>query len=102
MQFNDFESNVKQWLLDRKITQNSTAQAQFIKLVEETGELAAGIARDNVEDCEDAMGDMLVLLVSVSDQLGIPLSQCMERAWDEIKDRTGHLTEDGVFVKDGE
>lgn len=103
MNFEEFEVQVFSWLRERKILDNSNAQAQFIKLTEELGELAAAIAREDLDGCEDAIGDMLVLLVSVSAQLGLtPLESCWNRAWNEIKNRKGYLNESGVFVKEEE
>jgi hypothetical protein len=30
----------------------------------------------------------------------VPLTECMRAAWEQIKDRKGTLTPDGVFVKE--
>ena len=59
------EQNIKQWLEDRQITLNSTSQAQFIKTVEETGELAAGLARGDKTLIRDSIGDIIVTLIAV-------------------------------------
>ena len=74
------EQNIKQWLEDRKITTNSTSQAQFIKMVEETGELAAGLARGDKAMIEDAIGDIIVTLISVATLEGTTIVHCMELA----------------------
>jgi len=72
---------------------------QFVKLIEEAGELAADIARDN--DARDSIGDMLVVLINIAERNGHTLQECLEVAWDDIKDRRGKMI-DGVFVKEGD
>ena len=94
------ELNIKQWLQDRQITTNSTSQAQFIKTVEETGELAAGLARNDKAMIEDAIGDVIVTLIAVATLEGTSIERCMGLAYDEIKDRKGFLNEDGIFIKE--
>ena len=94
------EKNIKQWLEDRQITSNSTSQAQFIKTVEETGELAAGLARNDKEMIEDAIGDIIVTLIAVATLEGSNIERCMRLAYNEIKDRKGYLNEDGIFIKE--
>ena len=93
------EQNIKQWLEDRQITSNSTSQAQFVKTVEEVGELAAGLARNDKNMIEDAIGDVIVTLIAVATLEGTNIERCMELAYDEIKDRKGYLNKDGIFIK---
>lgn len=94
------EQNIKQWLEDRHITLNSTSQAQFIKTVEEIGELAAGLARNDKEMIEDAIGDIIVTLIAVATLEDTSIERCMQFAYNEIKDRKGYLNEDGIFIKE--
>lgn len=76
---------------------------QTVKLLEECGELAHEIARYqyNSKATEDAIGDIGVVLIILADILGYDFVDCLEFAYNEIKDRTGH-TQDGSFIKDGE
>lgn len=39
-------------------------------------------------------------MAAVSKLNGFTLLECCESAWDEIKDRTGHMVAGGAFVKD--
>ena len=96
------EQNIKQWLEDRQITTNSTSQAQFVKTVEETGELAAGLARGDKDIIEDAIGDIIVTLIAVATLEGTTIEHCMKLAYNEIKDRKGYLNSDGIFIKEGQ
>jgi len=94
------EINIKQWLEDRHITSNSTSQAQFIKTVEEVGELASGLARNDKEMIEDAIGDVIVTLIAVATLEGTNIERCMQLAYNEIKSRKGILMPNGIFVKE--
>lgn len=88
---------VAQWHHDRNLIEGSTDQAQFVKLMEEAGELAGNIARGR--DVEDDIGDMLVVLINIAERNQITLWHCLGTAWDEIKDRKGKMV-DGVFIKE--
>lgn len=76
---------------------------QTVKLMEEVGELAHEVSRGqyNSKATEDAIGDIGVVLIILADILGYEFTDCLELAYNEIKDRTGH-TENGSFIKDGE
>ena len=47
----------------------------------------------------DGLGDVLVVLIGLSMQLGLDLTECLEVSYNEIKDRKGKLV-NGVFVKE--
>lgn len=91
-------NKIKKWVLDRNLnTQNP--KIQMCKVVEELGELATGINKNNVEQQKDSIGDVIVTLVCLSSQLGLSIEECIESAYEEIKDRKGKLI-DGIFVKE--
>jgi NTP pyrophosphatase (non-canonical NTP hydrolase) len=73
---------------------------QTVKLMEEVGELAHEISRCqyNSKATEDAIGDIGVVLIILADMLGYDFTDCLELAYNEIKDRTGK-TVDGSFIK---
>jgi hypothetical protein len=48
----------------------------------------------------DAIGDIYVTLRGVCKVSNISLDKCIESAYNEIKDRKGHLTSQGTFVKE--
>mgnify|MGYP004532511321 CR=1 FL=1 len=54
---------IAQWAKDRNLILGSTPQKQFIKLMEEFGELCAGIARNDKEKIKDSIGDCFVVMV---------------------------------------
>lgn len=59
---------IAQWAKDRNLILGSTPQKQFIKLMEEFGELCAGIARNDKEKIKDSIGDCCVVLIILNEQ----------------------------------
>jgi len=98
--FDDLIEKVRVWGDDRLITKNSTPQAQLLKCVSELGELADATLKNDREEIVDGLGDVLVTLVMYAATQGLCPRMCLEIAYDEIKDRKGHLTPEGVFVKE--
>jgi NTP pyrophosphatase (non-canonical NTP hydrolase) len=94
--------HVIQWGADRGITENSDAKTQYLKLVEEVGELGGAIARGKRDDMLDACGDIIVVALMIMAIEDTSMEECLGKAWNEIKDRKGFLRPDGVFVKESE
>ena len=88
---------IRQWHHDRNLINGSTDKAQLMKLHEEVGELAESI--HNATDIRDDVGDIMVVLVNMVTRNGLTIEDCLEQAYNDIKDRTGKRG-DGVFVKD--
>ena len=42
---------------------------------------------------------MIVVLINIAERNGLSLATCMEKAWNDIKDRKGRMI-DGIFVKE--
>ena len=80
---------------------NDKSNSQMLKLMEEVGETAKALAYNDADGLKDGIGDCVVVLIILAAQNGLTLEECMDAAWDEIKDRTGKL-EDGFFKKDGD
>ncbi|WBF81165.1 hypothetical protein FMLHJGGC_00112 [Staphylococcus phage BSwM-KMM1] len=89
---------IKQWAQDRNL-QTGEPAGQMLKLLEEAGELASGIAKSNDHVTRDSVGDIFVVLTVLCLQLDIDIEECIDMAYDEIKDRKGKLV-NGVFVKE--
>jgi hypothetical protein len=49
----------------------------------------------------DGIGDAVVVLTILAAQHGVTIEECIDAAWDEIKDRKGRMI-DGVFVKESD
>lgn len=100
MGWSGVEMRVLRWSEERGIIKNSTAWAQYIKAVSEIGELGDAILKQDRRMIADGVGDTLVCLINVCAILDLDLTECLQAAYDEIKDRKGYLNKDGVFVKE--
>jgi len=84
----------------KKFTQDLIdTNAQTLKLMEEVGELAKAVAYRDEQGLKDGIGDCAVVLIILAAQYGLTFEECLDHAWDEIRERTGKL-EDGLFKKD--
>lgn len=89
---------IRTWGYRKGIIQNSNKEKQFIKLMEEVGELSSAIQKNNDAELKDAIGDIIVVLTLLAEMEVYQVESCIESAYKEIKDRTGSI-ENGVFVK---
>jgi NTP pyrophosphatase (non-canonical NTP hydrolase) len=94
------ELDVLRWAEARKIIPNSTPLAQAIKTTEEVAELLKALSKGDVDEAIDAYGDVMVTLIIGAALLDVDLVQCLDKAYNVIKDRKGTLTKDGIFVKE--
>lgn len=74
--------------------------AQYAKVIEEAGEIAHELTRNNLQTPElvDAIGDTLVTVIILADILGIDPVEALGKAYNIIKERKGHTN--GNFVKE--
>ena len=89
--------NIRAWHHDRNLVHGSTDKDQFAKLIQEAGELSDNICKG--KDVSDDIGDMVVVLINIAERNGLTLTECLQQAWDDIKDRKGRMV-DGVFIKE--
>ena len=92
-------NKIEGWAEERNLIVGATCKDQMLKMTEEVGELAAGIARKDEKLTKDAIGDCVVVLTILAAQLGTDLTICVNHAWNEIKDRKG-VMRDGIFIKE--
>lgn len=90
---------ITQWHHDRNLVHGSTDKDQFCKLVQEVGELSDNLCKGN--PIADDIGDIIVVLINIAERRGLTLSDCLNSAWTDIKDRKGKMI-DGVFVKESD
>lgn len=89
---------VQQWARDKGIVNIENVPKQMMKVMEELGETSQAILKNKPEETKDGIGDTFVTLIILSTQLGLDPLECLQSAYNEIKNRTGQ-TVDGVFVK---
>ena len=91
--------NVEWWFVDRGLN-TFDGKAQLGKLKEEVDELVDARLKDDREEEIDAVGDILVVLIGYCMQRNLDIFECLQVAYDVIKDRKGKVNEQGIFVKE--
>lgn len=91
---------IREWSIERNL-HTADPYKQALKLGEEFGELFEGLAKGKEDLTKDALGDMYVVMTIMAQQLGFDIEECIEIAYDEIKDRKGKMI-DGVFIKESD
>lgn len=71
LQWDEFEKNVIGWLEHTGIKQHGTLAGQLMKKMEEFGELAEGVAKNDLDLIEDSIGDVCFTLVSCMQVAGL-------------------------------
>ena len=90
---------IRQWADERGIYRNGDSKTQFIKLQEETGELARAILKNDRNELIDAIGDAVVVLTNLAALEGLKIEDCITSAYNIIKSRQGSMV-NGTFVKE--
>jgi NTP pyrophosphatase (non-canonical NTP hydrolase) len=94
------EFAVTRWADKVGITKHGKLEGQLKKLYEEVDELRdAIVAKDNTE-MRDAIGDIMIVLTMISLLTDNDLRQCYYEAGQIVTKRKGHMTDDGIFVKE--
>ncbi|BFL78694.1 MazG-like family protein [Staphylococcus hominis] len=97
---NHLIKNIEEWSIDKNLHLGKPDR-QALKFYEEAGEVAAALSRSNKDALKDGIGDTVVTLIILAQQQGWTLEECLQYAYDEIKNRKGK-TINGTFVKDSD
>lgn len=89
---------IRDWASKKGIYTSGDSKTQYVKLMEESGELARAILKRDKPEIKDAIGDMIVVLTNLAYLEGFDVEDCITSAYDVIKNRTGKM-ENGTFVK---
>ena len=60
--------NIENWAEARNLIEGSTPKKQFIKLMEEFGELCSGVSKNKIDVVKDSIGDCFVVMVILAAQ----------------------------------
>ena len=90
---------IRSWANDRGLYDKGDTKTQFAKLMEESGELARAVLKDDKKEFVDAIGDMVVVLTNLAYLGGTNIENCIDSAYDVIRKRTGNMV-NGTFVED--
>ena len=89
---------IRDWAQERGIYDKGNSHTQYVKLMEEAGELAEALLKNDRYEIKDAIGDMVVVLTNLAVLEGMQIENCIESAYNEIANRKGKM-ENGTFVK---
>ena len=95
----NYEEAIGQWHKDRNLIGGSTDKDQYMKLIQEAGELSDSLCKG--KDIRDDIGDMMVVLINIMVRKNLTMKECLSVAQDDIIDRKGKMV-DGIFVKEGD
>ena len=103
MTFESLQDEIIQWAEDRNMIKPDrlTGLAQLAKVTEELGELSAGINKNDEDKTKDSLGDIMVTLIILAQDLNFDLLDCLNSAYRVIQNRKGK-TINGVFVKESD
>ena len=90
---------IREWAEDKGIYESGDPKTQYIKLMEEAGEVGRAILKEDLPEVKDGIGDMVVVLTNLAELCGLTIEECVESAYDVISKRTGKM-KNGTFVKD--
>ena len=93
--------SIRDWADKRGIYDSGDTKTQFVKLMEEIGELGQAILKDDEAEFIDAIGDSVVVLTNLAKLGGHDIERCIESAYSEISARSGSMV-NGTFVKDAD
>ena len=84
--------------MKKGIYNEGDSKTQYIKFIEEAGELAQAILKNDETEVIDAIGDMVVVLTNLAALRGHKIETCVASAYSVIKSRQGKMI-NGTFVK---
>ena len=90
---------IRTWADERGLYDKGDTKTQYLKLMEEAGELGRAILKNDQPEVVDAIGDMVVVLTNLSELAGYNIEHCIDEAYSVISKRTGKMV-NGTFVKD--
>ena len=93
--------DIRDWAHSKGIYASGSSGIQYLKLIEEAGELAEALLKKDKAEIKDAIGDMVVVLTSIAKFEDMFIEDCIKSAYDVIAKRTGKMV-NGTFVKDAD
>ena len=87
MNLDELNKKILEWAKDKDLLKPENKDRQFLKVAEEFGEIAAGMAEDDMSLVEDGIGDLFITLVILANQCGMTLEGCVELAYEIIAEK---------------
>ena len=89
---------IRDWAEKRGLYNAGDPKTQTLKLMEEAGEICRAVLKKDGPEIVDGIGDCIVVLTNLAELIGTPIEDCIEAAYNEIKDRKGKMA-NGTYVK---
>jgi len=90
---------IREWADERGLYEHGDPKTQALKLVEEVGEIARAVLKDDIDEVIDGIGDAVVVLTNLAELHDVSIEECIASAYDVISKRTGKMV-NGTFKKD--
>jgi len=90
---------IRMWAQERGLYDKGDPKTQTLKLMEEAGEICRAVLKDDKAEIIDGIGDCVVVLTNLAKLADTTIEECIEAAYNEIKNRTGKMS-NGTFKKD--
>lgn len=99
----DLIAKINHWADERNLKQ-ADPKIQWMRITEEVGEIRDVLLKptkftDPQMALKDAIGDTLVTIIVLAHQLDLDVTECLNVAYEEIKNRKGKMI-NGTFVKE--
>lgn len=101
--FSDLITKINHWADERNLKQ-ADPKIQWMRITEEVGEIRDVLLKptkftEPQTALKDAIGDTLVTIIVLAHQLDLDVTECLNIAYREIRDRKGKMI-NGTFVKE--
>jgi NTP pyrophosphatase (non-canonical NTP hydrolase) len=90
---------IREWAYERGLYEHGDPKTQALKLVEEVGEIARAVLKDDIDEVIDGIGDAVVVLTNLAELHDVSIEECIASAYGVISKRTGKMV-NGTFKKD--
>lgn len=99
MKFEELTERVIIWADEKGLLAKDNARNQLLKTLEELGEVSRAELKNDEPEIIDGLGDVLVTLIIYAETKELNLVECLESAYNVIKDRKGKKV-NGIFIKE--
>ena len=89
---------IREWAEERGLYNAGDPKTQTLKLMEEAGEICKAVLKKDEPEIIDGIGDCVVVLTNLAHLCDTSIEECIEIAYNEIKDRKGKMA-NGTYVK---
>ena len=89
---------IRQWAEDKGIYDKGDPKTQYVKLMEEAGEVGRAVLKTDLPEIKDGIGDMVVVLTNLAELYNLKIEDCIGSAYHVISKRKGKMI-NGTFVK---